>query len=99
MKFIFENKNKFSLKDLAYSAHVYIAKGLANIAIENALSSGIKVIGFSGGVASNKVITKVIKEEVEKSGVKFLQHKNIPPGDGGISVGQAYYTMSELLKK
>lgn len=99
LKFIFENKNKFSLKDLAYSAHVYIAKGLANIAIENALSSGIKVIGFSGGVASNKVITKVIKEEVEKSGVKFLQHKNIPPGDGGISVGQAYYTMSELLKK
>jgi hydrogenase maturation protein HypF len=99
LKFIFENKSKFSLRDLAYSAQTYIAKGLANIAIESALSSDIRVIGFSGGVAYNKVITKIIRKEVERSGVKFIIHKNIPPGDGGISVGQAYYTMTKILEK
>ncbi|MGD1834869.1 MAG: carbamoyltransferase HypF, partial [Nitrososphaeraceae archaeon] len=97
LKFIFENKDKYSIQDLAYSAQVYIAKGLASIAIDNALSSCIDVIGFSGGVSQNKIITKIIKKEVEKNGIKFLLHKNIPPGDGGISVGQAYFALNKLL--
>jgi len=97
LKFIYENRDRLSPRDLGYSAHAYLANGLAEIAAENALSTGIKVVGFSGGVAHNKIFTKILKEEIEKRGIRFLLHQKIPPGDGGISVGQAYYTMNKIL--
>lgn len=97
LKCIYENRDRVSPNDLAYSAHAYLAKGLAEIAAEKALSTGIKVVGFSGGVAHNKIFTKILKEEIEKRGIRFLIHQKIPPGDGGISVGQAYYTMNKIL--
>jgi hydrogenase maturation protein HypF len=90
LKNIFENRKRFSKKDLAYSAHMYLANGLAEIAIDKALASGIKKIGFSGGVAYNSIITKTLSEIISKTGIEFLTHNTIPPGDSGISIGQAY---------
>lgn len=86
---IFENREKRRVADLAFSAHVYLAKGLALLAIEKALENNVKVVGFSGGVASNEIFTRVMRENVEAAGLSFLVHENIPPGDGGVSFGQA----------
>jgi len=86
---IFKNKTKFSKADLAYSAHAYLAKGLAMLAIEKAEEKGIENIGFSGGVACNKIIVSIMRNIIEKTGYNFLTHQSIPPGDGGVSFGQA----------
>ena len=90
MDFIYSNRNKFRTKDLAYSAHSYLARGLGEIAAHAAAFKGIKTIGFSGGVAYNKIITKVLDEEIRRQGLELLLHTRVPPGDGGISLGQAY---------
>ncbi|MEM3577041.1 MAG: carbamoyltransferase HypF [Candidatus Bathyarchaeia archaeon] len=86
---IFENRRKKSIKDLAYSAHVYLAEGLAQLAIEKAHESGINAVGFSGGVACNDILTRIMRETVEAAGLRFLVHDAVPPGDGGLSFGQA----------
>ena len=86
---IFNYRKQYSLKDLAYSAHTYVAEGLAELAIEKALEKGIKNIGFSGGVASNKIISDIIRKKVESEDLNFIVHKQVPPGDGGLSFGQA----------
>jgi len=86
---IFENRHEHSLADLAYSAHAYLAKGLATLATEKALENGIKTIGFSGGTACNEILALTMRKLVEASGLQFLVHKSIPPGDGGLSFGQA----------
>ncbi|RLI01601.1 carbamoyltransferase HypF [Candidatus Bathyarchaeota archaeon] len=85
---IFENLGKYSIEDLACSAQIYLAKSLALLAVKKAESLGVKNIGFTGGVAYNKQITQTIKEIVEKNGLKFVVHHQVPPGDGGISFGQ-----------
>jgi hydrogenase maturation protein HypF len=92
---IFYNMNRFKVRDLAYSAHMYIAKGLAELAVENAMRYGIDTIGFSGGVAYNEIITRVLMQEIEKvnSSIRFVYNNIVPAGDAGISVGQAYYTL------
>ena len=90
LQIIYENRKRFSIKDLAYSAHQYLAKGLAEIAIDKSLKSGIKKIGFSGGVAYNSIITKTLSKIIREAEIQFLTHKIIPPGDSGISIGQAY---------
>lgn len=86
---VFEAKNKLSTADLAYSTQSYLAKGLAQLAVEAAQKTGINAIGFSGGVAYNKHIMLAIKKHVEENGVKFYVHEVLPAGDGGISFGQA----------
>ncbi len=85
---IFENRNKHSKADLAQSAHMYIAKGLACLAIEKAEENKIKTIGFSGGVACNEILALSMRKIVEAGNLKFVVHKTIPPGDGGLSFGQ-----------
>jgi hydrogenase maturation protein HypF len=86
---IFENRDKHSKASLAYSAHMYLARGLAELAIEKSLENDVKTIGFSGGVACNEILTSNIGRTVKASGLQFLVHRDVPPGDGGLSFGQA----------
>ncbi|UCC33946.1 MAG: carbamoyltransferase HypF [Candidatus Bathyarchaeota archaeon] len=85
---IFRRKEEYSVADLACSAQSYLARSLAHRAVEEAGRVGLKTIGFSGGVAYNEHIKRVMKRTVEKSGLDFLVHHQIPSGDGGISFGQ-----------
>jgi len=85
---IFNEWDRYSVKDLAYSSESYIARGLAELALEEAERLQVKAIGFSGGVAYNEHITMAIRKVVEGRGLSFFVHHNVPPGDGGISFGQ-----------
>jgi hydrogenase maturation protein HypF len=89
MRELFENRCKYSKSDLAYSAHLYLARGLAELAIEKALENKVKTVGFSGGAACNEILASVMRRAVEGAGLNFLVHEVVPPGDGGISFGQA----------
>ncbi len=86
---IFENRDKLSTADLAYSAHAYLAKGLASLAINAALEHGVRTVGFSGGAACNVLLASLMRASVEAAGLRFLVHEAVPAGDGGVSFGQA----------
>ncbi|MCX8170903.1 MAG: carbamoyltransferase HypF [Candidatus Bathyarchaeota archaeon] len=86
---LFEGKDKFSRRDLAYSIHVYLARGLAELAMELAVENNVKNIGFTGGVACNQIITEEMRRIIEQRGLNFFTHDSVPPGDGGLSLGQA----------
>jgi len=86
---VFGQRHNHSVADLACSAQSYLAKGIAQLTAEEAERLGVKAIGFSGGVAYNEHITQVIRKTVEENGFKFFVHRLLPPGDGGISFGQA----------
>jgi hydrogenase maturation protein HypF len=86
---IYENVGKVSTADLAYSAHAYLAKGLASLAVEKASAKGVKNVGFSGGAACNQILAELMRETVEHAGLRFFVHEAVPAGDGGVSFGQA----------
>lgn len=86
---VFENLNKMSLADLAYSVHAYLARGLASLAAEKALEHGVEAVGFSGGAACNQILAGIMRRTVEAAGLRFLVHEAVPAGDGGVSFGQA----------
>lgn len=86
---IYNSLNSVSTENLANSAHIYLAKGLALLAIQKAIEQGVKNIGFTGGAACNQILSKQIRETVESEGFNFYVHESIPAGDGGISFGQA----------
>lgn len=86
---LFGEMHRTSKANLACSAQSYLAKGLAALAVETAERFGYKTIGFSGGVAYNGQITSTIRSVVERSGLSFVTNVQVPPGDGGLSFGQA----------
>jgi len=85
---IFNQKKRYSVADLACSAQSYLAKSLAQLAVEEAERLNVNHVGFSGGVAYNEQITATIRRIVEGNGFNFIVHNRVPPGDGGISFGQ-----------
>ena len=89
LRAIYENLGKVSTADLAYSAHAYLAKGPATLAVKKAQEHGIKAVGFSGGAACNQILAELIQETVEAAGLRFFVHETVPAGDGGVSFGQA----------
>ncbi len=85
-------KDKYRGQDLALSAHNVLGQSLAETAISLARDHGIEKIGFTGGVAYNKILTQKIRELIVSNGLTFLIHNHVPPGDAGTSVGQALVT-------
>ncbi|MEM4700408.1 MAG: carbamoyltransferase HypF [Candidatus Nezhaarchaeales archaeon] len=83
--------------DVAAAVEDAVARGLAEVAVEASRRYGVKVVGFTGGVAYNRRITKRIRAVVEGEGLKFLRHIKVPCGDGGISLGQAAVAAARAL--
>ncbi len=51
---------------------------------------------LSGGVFQNKVLLKNLIYHLKKEKIRYYINKTIPTNDGGISVGQAWYILTEL---
>lgn len=75
-------------EDLAATAQDALGRGLAQMAVAVAREEGIPAVGLTGGVAVNDAIARAVRAEVEKAGLRFLAHRKVPPGDGGLSFGQ-----------
>ncbi|AEC52384.1 hydrogenase expression/formation regulatory protein [Pyrococcus sp. NA2] len=76
--------------DIAYSVHLALARTFAELSVEKAKEFGAKIIVLSGGVAYNELIVKTIRKIVERNGLRFLTTYEVPRGDNGINVGQAF---------
>ncbi len=93
---VLQKRKRYKGPDLALAAHHSLGQALAETAIGAANSNGIQKIGFSGGVAYNKILTRVIRSIVEKEGIQFLLHQSVPPGDAGTSAGQSLVSRSMI---
>ena len=74
--------------DAALCAVEAVVLGLVDAATEEAERRGVPV-GLTGGVAYSLPIVEMVASRVEARGLELLLHDRIPPGDGGISSGQA----------
>jgi len=86
---VYRRRDSLPAADLACSAQSYLARGLAELAALGAERIGVSTIGFSGGVAYNEHIALTIRDYVQERGFRFIMHNRVPPGDAGISFGQA----------
>lgn len=80
---------KVPIPDVCASFQYTLSRAMASIAKETARRTGITRIGVTGGVAVNARILGTLQREIGKDGFEFLQHRLVPPGDGGLSLGQA----------
>ena len=81
---------------LAYLFHAYLAHGMCRIAIESRKRTGVNIAALSGGCFQNLLLLKLCREELKAEGFRVLTHSLVPPNDGGIGLGQAFYGMWNL---
>lgn len=48
----------------------------------------VRRIGLSGGVFMNRILTDRVAARLEAAGIEACMHSRVPPGDGGIALGQ-----------
>lgn len=96
MKVLELKEENISKHEIAYAVQWYLGESLAHIACRVAKDNQIQHVGFSGGVALNRITTKAVIDYVNKEKLVPLIHVNVPPGDGGISIGQVAIAGAKL---
>lgn len=57
---------------------------------------GIETTALSGGVMQNGRLLEAVLPALRGEGFRVLTHSRVPPGDGGLCLGQAAYAMERL---
>jgi hydrogenase maturation protein HypF len=61
---------------------------LVAAAVDVAQTTGAERVALSGGCFQNRFLTERLASRLEERGHRVLLHRQVPPNDGGISLGQ-----------
>ncbi|MDD6551935.1 MAG: carbamoyltransferase HypF [Lachnospiraceae bacterium] len=83
-----ERLNGRSAEELAYLFHQRLAEMTVNTSVQLREETGCESVALSGGCFQNTLLLGLTKSGLEKNGFKVLTAHEIPPNDGGLSLGQ-----------
>ena len=85
-----------AVNDLAARFHHTLAAMVADAAARLAGTHGVSTVALSGGCFNNALLLDGVMERLEARGLEPLHHRIMPPGDGGVSLGQAAVAAASL---
>ena len=74
---------------IAASFHRWVADAAVTASRQARESTGLSAVALSGGVFQNRRLVELLVPELEQAGFEVLRHRQVPPNDGGIALGQA----------
>ena len=80
---------KYLPSEMALGFHHAVADALIDGVEKVAGETGIKKVALSGGCFANKILLIKLNRLLIDAGFEVLLHRQVPAGDGGISLGQA----------
>ena len=84
---------------LAFIFHKRLADQIIAACCEIRKETGIGTAALSGGCFQNRLLLDLVKKGLEISGFRVLIHHLVPPGDGGIALGQAVAAQQRVLDR
>jgi hydrogenase maturation protein HypF len=74
---------------IAARFHSAIARVFVQAAVLAREATGIHQVAMSGGCLHNRRLSRLLRECLEREGFTVYRHRQVSPGDGGLSYGQA----------
>lgn len=87
----------YDIADLAADFHASIAWVTAEVLRRAVAATGIRTVVLSGGTFQNARLLLSLRRRMEERGLRTLVPRQLPPGDGAISYGQAAVAAARLL--
>ncbi|HWR23946.1 MAG TPA: carbamoyltransferase HypF [Feifaniaceae bacterium] len=75
---------------LARRFHAAVAALIREVCVKLRERTGVNDVALSGGVFHNRILLTEAAELLAGAGFHVFTNRAVPPGDGGISLGQAY---------
>ncbi len=81
-------KHKTSQAVIAARFHNTIAGMIVEVCQKISVQTSLKATALSGGVFQNRLLAAQAARRLESAGFTVYTHRQVPPNDGGISLGQ-----------
>jgi hydrogenase maturation protein HypF len=85
-----------SVGELAGAFHGGFCTALAQAAAALCERQGLRTVALSGGTFQNARVLCGTADRLEESGLRVLYPRAVPPGDGGLALGQAVVAAAVL---
>lgn len=82
---------------IAARFHAGVAWGFINAAANLRIERGINCVALSGGCLHNRRLARLLRAGLEEEGFRVYTHRQVSPGDGGLSYGQAAIVAATML--
>ncbi|MFP4682662.1 MAG: carbamoyltransferase HypF, partial [Ectothiorhodospira sp.] len=76
--------------------HATVAQGLALWILEAGRAQGLGQVALAGGCVLNRRLMRDLRTRLEDAGLEVFEPVALPPGDGGLSLGQAWVGVRHL---
>jgi hydrogenase maturation protein HypF len=81
---------------IAARFHEGFARMMVAMAAQAAREAGLEIVALSGGTFQNRILLERCCDLLEGEGLRPVIHRNLPPNDGGIALGQAVIAAAQL---
>ncbi|NQU75354.1 MAG: carbamoyltransferase HypF [Planctomycetes bacterium] len=78
-----------AVEELALAFHETVAAMLADCVLRIAGETQLSRVALSGGCFANRLLTGRLWQLLHAAGLEVFTHRQVPPGDGGLALGQA----------
>ncbi|MFD7686866.1 carbamoyltransferase HypF [Streptomyces sp. NPDC059781] len=68
--------------------HLAVARLVREVCVAAGEAAGLRTVALTGGVFSNTLLSSACARELRTAGFTVLRHREIPPNDGGLALGQ-----------
>ncbi len=89
-------RNDVSTARIAARFHAGVAAGFVQAAARARAVTGAARVALSGGCMHNRRLARLLRAGLEAEGFEVFQHRQVSPGDGGLSYGQVAVAAATL---
>jgi hydrogenase maturation protein HypF len=76
--------------------HATLARALADWTLRVAEQQSLDTVALGGGCFLNHILSRQLAAQLSQRGLRVLEARQIPPNDGGLSLGQAWVAIRSL---
>jgi hydrogenase maturation protein HypF len=84
---------------IAARFHAGVAESFVRVALAAREATGISQVAMSGGCVHNRRLVRLLRAGLELRGFRVFRQRQVSPGDGGLSYGQAVVAAASMKAK